>query len=52
MPKSELLTHCGPPDSESDQVNRTWVYNNLGGQKVVIYFYANDDIERIETVFD
>ena len=52
MPKSELLEHCGSPDSESDQVTRTWVYNNLDGQKVVIYFYDNDDIERIETVFD
>ena len=50
-PQEEVLQHCGQPDETNNQVHRTWTYRqHHGGKDVIIYFYANGDVERIESV--
>ena len=50
-PQEEVLQHCGQPDETNNEVHRTWTYRqHHGGKDVIIYFYANGDVERIESV--
>jgi hypothetical protein len=53
MSQDEVLKYCGQPDATDNQVRISWTYNNReGGVNVVVYFYANGDVEAIESVRD
>ena len=50
MSQDEVLQYCGQPDATDNQVRISWTYNNrAGGVDIVVYFYANGDIEAIES---
>ncbi len=51
MSQDEVLQYCGQPDEMNNQVHITWVYKqHEGGMDIVIYFYANGDIEQIKSL--
>jgi hypothetical protein len=51
MSQDEVLQHCGQPDEMNNQVHITWTYKqHEGGMDIIVYFYANGDIEKIESV--
>ena len=51
MSQDEVLEHCGPPDTSSNQTRISWTYKEYaGGMDIVVYFYANGDVESIESV--
>ncbi len=53
MSQDEVLQHCGQPDEMNNQVHITWTYKqHEGGMDIVVYFYANGDIEQIRSVRD
>ena len=53
MNSSEVRKHCGPPDAENLIDGRSWSYNRgTTGMTIVVHFYANGDVERIESVRD
>jgi len=53
MSQDEVLQHCGQPDATDNQVRISWTYNDQpGGVDVVVYFYANGDVEAIESKRD
>jgi len=44
---------CGQPDAENTQTTYYWVYkHHSGNHDVRVYFYANGNVERIESVRD
>ena len=44
---------CGQPDTENTQTSYYWVYkHHSGNYDVRVYFYANGNVERIESVQD
>ena len=51
MSQDEVLQYCGQPDEMNNQVHITWTYKqHEGGMDIIVYFYANGDIEKIESV--
>ncbi|MCP4277434.1 MAG: DUF2845 domain-containing protein [Gammaproteobacteria bacterium] len=51
MSRGEVLQHCGSPNEENHQTVNTWTYErNAGKLDIVIYFYSNGNIEKIESV--
>ena len=53
MSQDEVLQHCGQPDATDNQVRISWTYNDQpGGVDIVVYFYANGDVEAIESKRD
>ena len=54
MQQEEVLRLCGQPDEMSNQTRISWTYHDWEGgrMKLVIYFYANGEVEAIETVHD
>jgi hypothetical protein len=51
MSRDEVLEYCGTPAEENHQVVNTWTYARDSGQlSVVVYFYANGNVEKIESV--
>ena len=51
MSRDEVLEFCGAPAEENHQVVNTWTYARGSGQlSVIVYFYANGNIEKIESV--
>ena len=53
MTQDEVLQYCGQPDAMNNEVHITWTYKqHAGGMDIVVYFYANGDIERIESLRD
>jgi hypothetical protein len=53
MSQDEVLEHCGSPDERNQQTHNYWVYHRGSGQlNVSVYFYANGNVERIESAQD
>ena len=51
MTQSELLSLCGEPDERITQNHYKWIYRGTGGNRdTEVSFYANGDIESIESV--
>jgi hypothetical protein len=51
MSQDEVLKHCGQPDEMNNQVHITWTYKQPEGRMdIVIYFYANGNIEQIRSM--
>jgi len=51
MSRDEVLEYCGAPAEENHQVVNTWTYARNSGQlSVVVFFYSNGNIEKIESV--
>lgn len=51
MSQEKLLEYCGQPDETDNQAEIAWTYLRAAGSlDVVVYFYNNGNIERIETV--
>jgi outer membrane protein assembly factor BamE (lipoprotein component of BamABCDE complex) len=51
MSRDEVLEHCGSPAEENHQTVNTWTYIRENGKlDVVVYFYANGNVEKIESV--
>jgi len=51
MTRQQVLEYCGPPDEQNNQTSNTWTYKrNNGSMSIVVYFYANDNVEMIESV--
>ena len=51
MSRDEVLEHCGSPAEENHQTVNAWTYIRENGQlDVVVYFYANGNVEKIESV--
>jgi hypothetical protein len=50
MNQDQVLQYCGQPDETNNQVRISWTYKRQAGEMdIVIYFYANGDIEEIES---
>jgi hypothetical protein len=50
MNQDQVLQYCGQPDERNNQVRISWTYKRqAGGMDIVIYFYANGDIEEIDS---
>lgn len=50
MTQDDVLQYCGQPDSTNNESHITWTCKRQAGEMdSVIYFYANGDIERIES---
>ena len=50
MSQAEILEHCGQPDARGTEVHNTWTYKAAAGHRdIVVYFYANGNIEQIRT---
>jgi len=50
MNQDQVLQYCGQPDETNNQVRISWTYKRqAGGMDIVIYFYANGDIEEIDS---
>lgn len=53
MSQDDVLQYCGQPDSTNNEVRISWTYKRQAGEMdIVIYFYANGDIEQIESQQD
>lgn len=53
MNQDQVLQYCGQPDATNNQVRISWTYNDQpGGVDIVVYFYANGDVEAIESKRD
>jgi len=51
MSQEDVLQHCGEPDVRSNQTRISWTYTQeVGRMDIVLYFYANGDVEAIESV--
>ena len=53
MTQEEVLEHCGPPERKNYQTHYYWVYDQGAGRlKKLVYFYANGEVEKIESERD
>ena len=51
MSREEVLEHCGPPDAENLVDENSWTYQRgTTGMTEVVYFLANGDVEKVESL--
>jgi len=51
MTQEQVRSKCGQPDEIMTQTHYYWVYKRDGGDlDVRVYFYANGEVEKIDSV--